>query len=266
MQNRVKRSLVLMLSLSMIFSSCACSSCSTDGSDGKSAYELAVDNGFKGTVEEWLASLAGENGSVGPRGERGASAYEIAVEKGYTGSEEQWLTAITGIDGRPGKDGADGRNGRDGVDGAQGPQGEKGEAGAQGPQGEKGETGARGPQGEKGETGAAGTNGSDGKSAYTIAVENGFNGTLSEWLGSLVGEKGDKGDQGNQGEKGDKGDKGDPGEVTEEELIVALYGKANAIIDTASGAVASFPDGTDAPVADLTAAIVPVRTTDVAFV
>lgn len=36
-------------------------------------------------------------------------------------------------------------------------------------------------------------------------------------------------------------------------------GKMSAIIATESGAVASFPDGTDAPVADLTAAIVPVQ-------
>ncbi|KAA8829344.1 F0F1 ATP synthase subunit delta [Bifidobacterium tissieri] len=29
------------------------------GRDGKSAYELAVDHGFEGTVEEWLESLKG---------------------------------------------------------------------------------------------------------------------------------------------------------------------------------------------------------------
>jgi hypothetical protein len=33
------------------------------GADGKSAYELAVENGFTGTVEEWLDSLKGEPGS-----------------------------------------------------------------------------------------------------------------------------------------------------------------------------------------------------------
>ena len=31
--------------------------------NGKSAYEIAVDNGFKGSETEWLASLKGENGS-----------------------------------------------------------------------------------------------------------------------------------------------------------------------------------------------------------
>jgi hypothetical protein len=30
--------------------------------DGKSAYELAVDNGFEGTEQEWLTSLKGLTG------------------------------------------------------------------------------------------------------------------------------------------------------------------------------------------------------------
>jgi len=51
-----------------------------------------------------------------------------------------------------------------------------------------------------------------GKSAYEIAVANGFVGTEEEWLESLKGEKGDKGDKGDQGIQGEKGDKGDRGE------------------------------------------------------
>lgn len=35
------------------------------GTAGKSAYEIAVDNGFTGTEEEWLASLKGEKGNDG---------------------------------------------------------------------------------------------------------------------------------------------------------------------------------------------------------
>lgn len=35
----------------------------------------------------------------------------------------------------------------------------------------------------------------NGKSAYEIAVENGFEGTETEWLASLKGAKGDKGDK-----------------------------------------------------------------------
>lgn len=33
-----------------------------DGKDGKSAYEVAVENGFIGTEQEWLESLKGEKG------------------------------------------------------------------------------------------------------------------------------------------------------------------------------------------------------------
>ncbi|MDE6781533.1 MAG: hypothetical protein K2J40_08755 [Ruminococcus sp.] len=53
-----------------------------------------------------------------------------------------------------------------------------------------------------------GVDGKDGLSAYEIAQNNGFEGTLTQWLESL---KGDKGDTGKQGVKGDKGDKGDTG-------------------------------------------------------
>lgn len=41
------------------------------GTPGKSAYEIALDNGFEGTEEEWLESLRGKDGPQGPRGETG---------------------------------------------------------------------------------------------------------------------------------------------------------------------------------------------------
>ena len=56
------------------------------GEAGKSAYELAVANGYSGTELEWLASLTGEAGAAGADGK---SAYEIAVEKGYRGTENE---------------------------------------------------------------------------------------------------------------------------------------------------------------------------------
>ena len=66
-----------------------------NGKDGLSAYEIAVKNGFVGTVDEWLESLKGADGLPGKDGENGKSAYEVAVENGFTGSEEEWLQSIT---------------------------------------------------------------------------------------------------------------------------------------------------------------------------
>ena len=48
------------------------------------AYALACRKGFRGTEEEWLASLKGEPGNTGK------SAYEYAVEGGFQGSEDQF--------------------------------------------------------------------------------------------------------------------------------------------------------------------------------
>lgn len=56
--------------------------------------------------------------------------------------------------------------------------------------------------------GANGEKGTDGKSAYQIAVEQGYQGSESDWLSSLKGDKGEKGDTGERGEKGDTGDRG----------------------------------------------------------
>ena len=71
-----------------------------DGVNGKSAYEIAVENGFKGGEKEWLESLKGSSGENGSNGTNGKSAYEIAVENGFKGSEEDWLASLKGADGK----------------------------------------------------------------------------------------------------------------------------------------------------------------------
>lgn len=50
--------------------------------NGLSAYELAVQYGYEGTIQEWLETLNGK------------SAYEIAKESGYSGTEEEWLASL----------------------------------------------------------------------------------------------------------------------------------------------------------------------------
>ena len=48
----------------------------------------------------------------------------------------------------------------------------------------------------KGDTGKDGKDGADGKSAYQVAVSNGYIGTEAEWLASLKGERGEPGEVG----------------------------------------------------------------------
>lgn len=64
-------------------------------------------------------------------------------------------------------------------------EGLRGPQGIQGEKGDKGDTGERGPQGVQGIQGERGPQGADGKSAYQIALDNGFEGTEAEWLESL---------------------------------------------------------------------------------
>ena len=108
-----------------------------------SAYGLAVKHGFKGTEEEYLASLKGETGETGPTGPTGA--------QGPTGPIGE-----TGPTGPVGPTGAAGAAGPTGPTGAPWQTGPAGEAGPTGPTGPTGETGATGPAGPMGPTGPAG--------------------------------------------------------------------------------------------------------------
>ncbi len=125
------------------------------GDSGKTAYELAVENGYAGTLDEWLASLNGTNGA------NGKSAYELAVEKGYSGTESEWLASLQGI------------GGADGISAYELAV-------------ENGYTGTE----SEWLASLNGTNGANGKSAYQQAVDNGYTGTQAQWLASLQGAVG----------------------------------------------------------------------------
>ena len=128
------------------------------GSDGKSAYQIAVEQGYQGSESDWLSSLKGDKGekgntrakgNPGQDGAEGKSAYAIAVEHGYEDSEEKWLLSL---------------------------KGEKGDTGERGEKGEKGDPRDRGLQGvpgEKGEKGDAGVAGKDGFSPIANVVKDG---------------------------------------------------------------------------------------------
>jgi lysophospholipase L1-like esterase len=86
------------------------------GADGKSAYEIAVAEGFVGDEAAWLASLKGADGAPGQDGADGKSAYEIAVDNGFVGDELDWLASLKGEKGDPASAGAGGE-GTPGADG-----------------------------------------------------------------------------------------------------------------------------------------------------
>lgn len=103
----------------------------------------------------------------------GQDLYDRAKrELGFTGTFEEFLTKFKGE------------------------RGEKGEDGLPGAKGDKGDTGERGLKGDKGDTGERGQ---DGKSAYEIAVANGYDGDEEEWLASLKGRDGERGRDGRNG-------------------------------------------------------------------
>ena len=58
-----------------------------------------------------IGTIKGEKGDAGADGK---SAYEVAVANGYSGTQAQWLASLKGADGAPGKDGSAGKDGKDG--------------------------------------------------------------------------------------------------------------------------------------------------------
>mgnify|MGYP004459737377 CR=1 FL=1 len=183
--------------------------------------------------------------SVGEDLPRGKSAYEIAKENGFDGTEAEWLASLKGATGAAGADGKDGENGKTPYVGENGnwyigendtgkpSRGAKGEPGATPTLGvesvETGEPGTdaevtmtgdapnhalkfvipRGDKGAKGDTGAPGTDGHT--PVISASKTNGV--TVIRADGEVIaaisdGAKGDKGDTGSPGAKGDKGDTG----------------------------------------------------------
>ena len=115
----------------------------------------------------------------------------------------------------------------------------KGAAGERGEQGLKGAAGLPGNDGRDGLPGADGVNGRDGengKSAYEIAVEQGFIGDKAAWLLSLKGERGE------QGLKGAAGERGVDGAAATVEIGTITTGETASVTNsgTANAAVLDF--------------------------
>ena len=74
-----------------------------EGHDGKSAYEIWIDAGHEGSIEDFLNSLVGENGK---------STYELWLELGNEGTIQDFIDSLKGKDGEPGPQGDPGPEGK----------------------------------------------------------------------------------------------------------------------------------------------------------
>ena len=127
----------LFIIICVLFLSFGLSACLPEQADPKSAYDIAVENGFIGTEAEWLESLKGEDGkslhildiynAAIEKGEfsgtllefveqyfdgvniEGKSAYDLYVESlddpSTAMSEEDWLASLKGDTGADGEKG-----------------------------------------------------------------------------------------------------------------------------------------------------------------
>lgn len=86
---KIRVTLLLIFSMVFCFGLASCS-------EGKSAYDIAVANGYTGTETEWLASLQGTSGTDGTNGTNATTItiddlYDSAVANGYTGTYLDFL-------------------------------------------------------------------------------------------------------------------------------------------------------------------------------
>ena len=147
------------------------------GDTGLSAYELAVQDGYQGTLQEWLKSLVGKDG---------ADAYEVAKKAGYTGSREEWLKTLVGATGLSAYELAK----------SEGYEGSLTEwlASLKGKKGDDGDSAYKVAVhndyvGDE-QAWLASLRGADGKDAYEVAKAGGYQGSREEWLASLKGDAG----------------------------------------------------------------------------
>lgn len=92
------------------------------GEDGKSAYDIYIEQGGTKTKDEWLASLKGEKGEKGdPFRYQDFTAEQLAGLRGPEG--KPGTDGQPGAPGTPGRDGANGKDGTNGRDGADGKDG-----------------------------------------------------------------------------------------------------------------------------------------------
>lgn len=141
-----------------------------NGESGKTPYDLWLDAGNTGTLQDYLNSMIGPRGPAGPQGIPGPMGQTGAA--GPKGDQGQMgPTGSTGEKGDAGIQGIPGPRGDTGPQGATGQAGPRGEVGTTGAKGDIGATGPKGDKGDKGDTGDVGPTGAAGPAGLgTITV------------------------------------------------------------------------------------------------
>lgn len=124
--------------------------------------EITGTDGDTVDLDSLVPVPAPDGSPAAEQGPPGASAYQLAVEQGFTGTLTEWLASLVGPQGPTGAAGATGATGATGPKGDPGEQGPAGPTGDTGPQGETGPTGATGPKGDPGLQGEQGPKGDTG--------------------------------------------------------------------------------------------------------
>lgn len=88
------------------------------GKDGKTPVK-GVDYFTDAEITEIKDEIT-QKVQVGAKGEDGKSAYQIALDEGFEGTEAEWLASLKGKDGKDGINGTDGKPGKDGTNGVDG--------------------------------------------------------------------------------------------------------------------------------------------------
>lgn len=133
------------------------------GPAGKSAYEIWLILGNEGTMFDFIESL---HGTPGEKGDPGKSAYDLWIEEGHSGTIADFLESLRGKSAYEiwialGHEGSE----QDFIDSLKGEKGDKGDPGE---------------KGEKGDPGEGGEKGDPGKSAFEVWRDEMGDPTLTE--------------------------------------------------------------------------------------
>ena len=154
---------------------------------------ISVTDATGTTTAELHNGTKGDKGDTGSRGADGKSAYEVALQNGFTGTEADWLTSLKGQKGDTGAPGAKGAPGEKGERGEKGDVGETGEKGEKGDTGTPGKDGVKGTDGKDGADGFSPTvtvtetstgaiiTATDKNGTTTATIKNGTSGETASW-------------------------------------------------------------------------------------